>query len=240
MRINKYISETGFCSRRETDRLIAAKRITINEVICEPGDTVSPGDVVLIDGKAIPKKADSIYLLLNKPVGITCTAAPHVTGNIIEFVNYPIRIFAVGRLDKASEGLILLTNDGDIVNKMMRSENAHEKEYLVKVDRPITDDFIETMASGVEILGVMTKPCEVIRMNDYEFKIILTQGLNRQIRRMSKALGYKVTKLERIRIMNLTLTGLERGDYRELTNEELKLLLSSLHEGENELVKKQR
>ncbi|MFJ5622693.1 pseudouridine synthase [Peribacillus loiseleuriae] len=231
MRINKYISETGFCSRRETDRLIEAKRITINEIVCEPGDMVAPGDVVLIDGKTIPKKADSVYLLLNKPVGITCTAAPHVVGNIIEYVNYPIRIFAVGRLDKASEGLILLTNDGDIVNKMMRSENAHEKEYWVTVDRPITDDFIEKMANGVEILGVMTKPCEVISMNDYEFKIILTQGLNRQIRRMSKALGYKVTKLERVRIMNLTLTGLERGAYRELTNEELKLLLSSLREG---------
>ncbi|MGX2958643.1 pseudouridine synthase [Peribacillus sp. JNUCC 23] len=232
MRINKYISETGFCSRRETDRLIEAKRMTINGVVCEPGDTVAPGDVVLIDGKMIPKKAESVYLLLNKPVGITCTAAPHVAGNIIEYVNYPIRIFAVGRLDKASEGLILLTNDGDIVNKMMRSENAHEKEYLVKVDQPITNDFIAKMASGVEILGVMTRPCEVIRMNDYEFKIILTQGLNRQIRRMSKALGYKVTKLERIRIMNLTLSGLERGTFRELTNEELKRLLSSLHEGE--------
>ncbi|WP_028390277.1 pseudouridine synthase [Bacillus cihuensis] len=231
MRINKYISETGFCSRRETDRLIAAKRITINDVVCEPGDTVAPGDIVLIDGKAIPQKEDPVYLLLNKPIGITCTAAPDVAGNIIEYVNYPIRIFAVGRLDKASEGLILLTNDGGIVNKMMRSEHAHEKEYLVRVNRIITNDFIKKMASGVEILGVKTKPCEVTRMNDYEFKIILTQGLNRQIRRMSKALGYKVTKLERIRIMNLTLTGLERGDYRELTNEELKQLLASLHEG---------
>ncbi|MBA9028192.1 pseudouridine synthase [Peribacillus huizhouensis] len=231
MRINKYISETGFCSRRETDRLIAAKRITINDVVCEPGDTVAPGDIVLIDGKAIPQKEDPVYLLLNKPIGITCTAAPDVAGNIIEYVNHPIRIFAVGRLDKASEGLILLTNDGGIVNKMMRSEHAHEKEYLVRVDRIITNDFIKKMASGVEILGVKTKPCEVTRMNDYEFKIILTQGLNRQIRRMSKAFGYKVTKLERIRIMNLTLTGLERGDYRELTNEELKQLLASLHEG---------
>lgn len=230
MRINKYISETGYCSRRETDRLIEAKRITINGVICEPGVTVSPGDVVFIDGKSIPKKAEPVYIALNKPIGITCTAAKHVEGNIMDFVNYPSRIFPIGRLDKASEGLILLTNDGDIVNRIMRSENGHEKEYVVTVDKPITEKFIQDMSNGVEILRTRTKPCHVFRINDYQFRIILTQGLNRQIRRMSKALGYKVVRLERIRIMNIHVDGIEEGEWRDLTDEELYTLLSQLKE----------
>ncbi|MGW8957950.1 pseudouridine synthase [Paenibacillus sp. NPDC055715] len=229
MRINKYISETGFCSRRETNRLIVAGRITINGKVCEAGADVEPQDIVLIDGKAIPiHHSGSVYLALNKPVGIVCTAAEQVAGNIITYVNYPSRIFAIGRLDKASEGLILLTNDGGIVNKMMRSEHGHEKEYVVTVDKPVTDEFTGAMSRGVEILDVITKPCEVYWQSEYEFRIILTQGLNLQIRRMCKALGYRVLKLERIRIMNITLDKLDRGQWRHLDEGELGLLLSKL------------
>ncbi|MBE0339725.1 pseudouridine synthase [Paenibacillus sp. 23TSA30-6] len=229
MRINKYISETGFCSRRETNRLIAAGRITINGNVCEAGADVEPQDIVLIDGKAIPTNhSEPVYLALNKPVGIVCTAAEQVAGNIITYVNYPSRIFAIGRLDKASEGLILLTNDGGIVNQMMRSEHGHEKEYVVTVDKSVTDEFTWAMSRGVEILDVITKPCEVYWQSEYEFRIILTQGLNLQIRRMCKALGYRVLKLERIRIMNITLDKLERGQWRHLDEGELGLLLSKL------------
>ncbi|MDE5414836.1 pseudouridine synthase [Alkalihalobacterium chitinilyticum] len=230
MRINKFISLTGVCSRRETDRLIDAGRITINDRICEHGDTVELTDIVCIDGKQIKIKEneEKTYIVLNKPVGITCTAQPLVEGNIIQFINYPKRIFPVGRLDKASEGLILLTDDGDIVNKMMRSEHNHEKEYIVTVDQPITDEFIEGMSNGVEILGTTTKLCRVSRVNDDTFRIILTQGLNRQIRRMSKVFGYKVTRLQRIRIMNIELGTLKAGEWRELSDSELCGLLESL------------
>lgn len=230
MRINKYISETRYCSRRETDRLIGSGRITINGVTCEPGDEVVAGDTVLIDGKPIPSRDEPVYIALNKPIGITCTAAPHVKDNIIEFVNHPSRIFAIGRLDKASEGLILLTNDGDIVNKMMRSENGHEKEYVVNVDKPLTEQFIEEMSKGVVILDhVRTKPCDVFQINEQEFRIILTQGLNLQIRRMCKALGYRVLRLERIRIMNISIEGIEQGQWRDLTEEELQKLHERLN-----------
>lgn len=230
MRINKYISETGFCSRRETDRLIAAGRITINGEVCVKGAEVEAEDLVLIDGKEIPQvDRKPVYLALNKPIGIVCTAAQQVEGNIIQYVNYPSRIFAVGRLDKASEGLILLTNDGEIVNKMMRSEHNHEKEYVVTVDKPITDDFLRMMSQGVEILDVITKPCEVYRHRENVFRIILTQGLNLQIRRMCKALGYRVLKLERIRIMNITLDQMERGQWRHLEKHELSTLLARLN-----------
>ncbi|MEC0127540.1 pseudouridine synthase [Paenibacillus pabuli] len=230
MRINKYISETGFCSRRETNRLIAAGRITINGQVCEKGADVEPEDIVLIDGEEIPfNDSEPVYLALNKPMGIVCTAAEQVKGNIIQYVNYPSRIFAIGRLDKASEGLILLTNDGDIVNKMMRSEHNHEKEYVVTVDKPVTDEFLQAMSQGVEILNVVTKPCEVYKQSEEVFRIILTQGLNLQIRRMCKALGYRVLKLERIRIMNITLDQLERGEWRHLEKQELENLLSMLN-----------
>jgi 23S rRNA pseudouridine2604 synthase len=229
LRINKYISETGYCSRRETNRLIAAGRITVNGVTCEPADNVVAGDTVLIDGEPIPSREQYVYIVLNKPIGIICTAAPNVPSNIIDFVNYPSRIFAIGRLDKDSEGLILLTNDGDIVNKIMRSEHGHEKEYVVTVDRPITEEFVREMSSGVDILGVRTKPCETYMLNDYEFRIILTQGLNLQIRRMCKALGYRVIRLERIRIMNISIEGLDRGKWRDLTNVELQVLRSQLN-----------
>ncbi|KGP82478.1 MULTISPECIES: pseudouridine synthase [unclassified Paenibacillus] len=229
MRINKYISETGYCSRRETNRLIAAGRITINGEVCEKGADVESEDIVLIDGKEIPHDdSEPVYLVLNKPMGIVCTAAKQVEGNIIEYVNYPSRIFAIGRLDKASEGLILLTNDGGIVNKMMRSEHNHEKEYVVTVDKPVTEQFVRALSQGVEILDVVTKPCEVYKQSENVFRIILTQGLNLQIRRMCKALGYRVLKLERIRIMNVTLDGMERGQWRHLEEQELEHLLSML------------
>ena len=186
-----------------------------------------------MDGESIPERnPESVYIILNKPVGITCTAAEHVEGNIIQYINYPSRIFAVGRLDKASEGLILLTNNGNIVNKMMRSEHHHEKEYLVMVDKPVTDEFISSMSQGVEILNVVTKPCEVYRQSENVFRIILTQGLNLQIRRMCKALGYRVLKLERIRIMNVILDErLKRGEWRHLDHQELGLLMSQLDDG---------
>ncbi|OKP95917.1 pseudouridine synthase [Paenibacillus sp. P46E] len=222
MRINKYISETGIYPRRETDRLIAAGRITINGLPCEKGAEVEPGDIVAVDGEPIAAvDREPVYLALNKPLGITCTSSREVEGNIIDFVGYPSRIFAIGRLDKQSEGLILLTNDGAIVNQMMRSEYGHEKEYLVSVDQPVTDEFLQRMAAGVEILGTVTKPCETSRISVTVFRIVLTQGLNLQIRRMCKELGYRVLRLERIRIMNITLSGLGRGQWRHLEQDEL-------------------
>lgn len=228
MRINKYIAETGFCSRRETDKLIEDQRVTINGVICKLGSQVEPGDTVLIDGKSIKAKPPSVYILLNKPVGITCTSEKHIEGNIVDFVGHPERIFPIGRLDKDSQGLILLTNDGDIVNRILRSENGHSKEYIVTVDQPITQAFIKGMSNGVEILGEVTKRCEVTKISERVFRIILTQGLNRQIRRMCKAFGYRVKKLERIRIMNIKLAGLSIGQWRELTEKEQNELFTLL------------
>ncbi|OKP82676.1 23S rRNA pseudouridine synthase F [Paenibacillus helianthi] len=222
MRINKYISETGIYPRRETDRLLAAGRITINGLPCEKGAEVEPGDIVAVDGELLAAvDREPVYLALNKPIGITCTSSREVKGNIIDFVGYPSRIFAIGRLDKQSEGLILLTNDGAIVNQMMRSEYGHEKEYAVTVDKLVTDEFLQRMAAGVEILGTRTKPCETSRISETEFRIVLTQGLNLQIRRMCKELGYRVLRLERIRIMNISLSGLERGQWRHLEQDEL-------------------
>lgn len=210
--------------------MITAGRISVNGEVCEPGATVEPGDVVAIDGQTVtPSKEKPVYLALNKPVGITCTAARQVEGNIIDFVGYPSRIFAVGRLDKHSEGLILMTNDGEIVNTMMRSENGHEKEYRVSVDKPVSETFLQDMSSGVAILGTVTKPCVTYAVSEYEFGIILTQGLNLQIRRMCKELGYRVLRLERIRIMNISLNGLERGHWRYLGEEELEELFSRLN-----------
>lgn len=221
MRINKYISETGFCSRREADKLIEAKRVTINGKLAELGSTVEPGDAVRIDGKPVGPKKKPVYIALNKPVGITCTTELHVKGNIIDFVGHPERIFPIGRLDKDSQGLILLTNDGDIVNKILRAENNHEKEYIVTVDKPITPQFVQGMSSGVRILGTVTKPCKVTKIGDRVFTIILTQGLNRQIRRMCQAFGYQVRQLKRVRIMNIQLGSLKVGQWRDLTREEL-------------------
>ncbi|MED4583302.1 23S rRNA pseudouridine(2604) synthase RluF [Brevibacillus choshinensis] len=224
MRINKYISETGFCSRRESDKLIEAKRVTINGKLAELGSTVEPGDDVRIDGQPVGTKKKAVYIVLNKPVGITCTTELHVKGNIVDFVNHPERIFPIGRLDKDSQGLILLTNDGDIVNKILRAENNHEKEYIVTVDKPITPQFVQGMSSGVRILGTVTKPCKVTKISDRVFKIILTQGLNRQIRRMCQAFGYQVRQLKRVRIMNIQLDNLKVGQWRDLTHQELEEL----------------
>lgn len=220
-RINKFISETGFCSRREADRLIEEKRVQVNGVNAELGTKVSKNDIVSIDGIAMKVAEEFIYMAFNKPVGVTCTTDLKDKFNIIEFINYPTRIFPIGRLDKPSEGLIFLTNDGDIVNKILRAGNNHEKEYLVTVDRPLTDDFISKMSNGVGILGTITKKCFVKMESKYQFRIILTQGLNRQIRRMCEAFGYKVQTLNRIRIMNITLEGIPQGEFRLLSEQEI-------------------
>lgn len=227
MRINKFISETGVCSRREADKWIAANRVTINGVPAELGSTVEEGDEIRVDGKPLGEKKKGVYIALNKPVGITCTTEKHVKGNIIDFVNHPERIFPIGRLDKDSQGLILLTNDGDIVNQILRAENNHEKEYVVRVNKPVTDEFVKGMAGGVRILGTKTKPCKVTRINDHVFRIILTQGLNRQIRRMCEVFGYQVVQLKRVRIMNIHLDKpkLRLGEWRDLAREELRELL---------------
>ena len=221
MRINKFISETGICSRREADSWIEAGRITINGETATLGSKVNDGDEVHIDGKSIGAKKQHVYIALNKPIGITCTSEPHIKDNVVEFVGHSERIFPIGRLDKDSEGLILLTNNGDIVNEILRVENAHEKEYVVTVDRPVTDVFLKGMSSGVRIMGELTQPCIVARVHDNTFRIILTQGLNRQIRRMCAAFDYKVRKLQRVRIMHIHLGELKRGQWRALTQQEL-------------------
>ncbi len=226
MRLNKYISETGVCSRREADKWIEAGRVTLNGAPAQLGHKVADRDEVRIDGQLIGAKKTQVYIALNKPVGITCTTEPHIKDNIVEFVGYRERIFPVGRLDKDSEGLILLTNDGDIVNEILRSENEHEKEYLVSVNRPITDLALGLMASGVKIMGEMTKPCRVARVDRETFRIILTQGLNRQIRRMCSALGYRVQRLKRVRIINIELGGLRTGEWRHLSDAEIAGLLA--------------
>ena len=229
-RINKYLSEVGYCSRRGADKLIEEGKVTINGRVPEIGTKVNEGDQVEVEGQRIENlsKQKKIYLIFNKPIGIVCTTDRRVEpDNIIDFINYPKRIFPVGRLDKLSEGLILLTNDGDIVNKILRARNNHEKEYIVSVNRPINRDFIQSMSNGVEILETITKKCLVKQLGPKKFKIILTQGLNRQIRRMCESLGYRVKSLKRIRIMNLKLD-LPEGKYRELTKEELFELNKSL------------
>ncbi|MDO5971590.1 23S rRNA pseudouridine(2604) synthase RluF [Flavivirga aquimarina] len=222
-RINKFLSEVGYCSRREADKLIEAGRVTINGVIPEMGTKIAPGDTVHVDGKEIKNnKEDFVYLAFNKPVGIVCTTDTSVEkDNIIDFINYPKRIFPIGRLDKPSEGLILLTDDGDIVNKILRASNNHEKEYIVKVDKPISQTFIERMSGGIPLaeLNRVTKKCVVEKLSTYQFKIILTQGLNRQIRRMCEYLNYNVETLKRVRIMNIKMD-MPIGEYRALTKEE--------------------
>jgi len=221
-RINKYLSEVGFCSRRAADKLIDAGRVTINGKIPEMGTKISKEDEVRVDGKLISKtKKKNVYLAFNKPVGIVCTTDTRVEkNNIIDYINYPSRIFPIGRLDKPSEGLIFLTDDGDIVNKILRARNNHEKEYIVTVNRAITNDFIKKMRNGIPILDTVTKKCFVEQLNTTTFKIILTQGLNRQIRRMCEYLDYRVTKLKRIRIMNIALD-IPIGKWRYLTDNEL-------------------
>ena len=222
-RINKYLSEVGFCSRRAADILIEEGKVTINGEITEIGSKVKEGDQVEVEGQKIinPTKQKNIYLAFNKPTGIVCTTDRRVEpNNIIDFIKYPKRIFPIGRLDKPSEGLIFLTNDGDIVNKILRSKNNHEKEYIVSVNRPINKDFIQSMSNGVEILDTITKNCFVKQLGQKKFKIILTQGLNRQIRRMCESLGYRVRSLKRVRIMNIKLD-VPTGKFREITKEEI-------------------
>ena len=222
--LNKYISETGFCSRREADKYIEQGRVTINDNIAIKGNRVEQGDVVEIDGEPIKKKDKIVYMAFNKPVGITCTTDLKDKDNIISFINYKSRIFPVGRLDKPSEGLIFLTNDGDIVNKILRAGNNHEKEYVVTVDKPISGDFISKMCNGVRVLDTITKKCVVKQEGKNQFRIILVQGLNRQIRRMCQVLGYNVTTLKRVRIMNITLANLSAGKWRYFTEEEIKTI----------------
>lgn len=220
-RLNKAISETGYCSRRAADKLIEAGKVKVNGNIPELGTKVTANDVITVNGTVVTKEVENIYLAFNKPVGITCTTELQIEGNIIDYINYPERIFPIGRLDKPSEGLIFMTNDGDIVNKILRSKNSHQKEYIVTVSRRITDDFIYEMSNGVPILDTITEKCTVKRINDTTFNIILTQGLNRQIRRMCDYLGYQVNTLKRVRIMNISLDGIKKGEYRSFTKEEL-------------------
>ena len=231
MRLNKHIAETGHCSRREADRLVAEKRVTVNGKAAGIGTQVEDGDEVLVDGQALlarkvnAKGRRHVYIALNKPVGITCTTEREVGGNIVDFVDHQQRIFPIGRLDKDSEGLILLTSNGDIVNEILRAENRHEKEYLVAVNKPVTPEFLAGMARGVRIHNQTTKPCRTARIAKFGFRIVLTQGLNRQIRLMAAAFGYRVTQLRRVRIVNVKLGALKLGQWRNLTEPELRGLL---------------
>ena len=220
-RLNKYISDTGVCSRREADKLIEQGRVKINGNLATLGTKVSPGDKVEVDGKPVRSKEPPLYIAFNKPVGITCTTDLKDRDNIIDYINHPKRIFPIGRLDKPSEGLIFLTNDGDIVNKILRAGNNHEKEYIVTVDKPITPEFVKKMSNGVPILDTVTRKCFVKQEGSNRFIIILTQGLNRQIRRMCECLGYNVIKLKRVRIMNISLGNLRAGEWRYLTAAEI-------------------
>jgi 23S rRNA pseudouridine2604 synthase len=222
--LNKFISSTGICSRREADRMIEAGRVQLNGTTAQKGNRVNPGDEVLLDGAPLKAKPQAVYIALHKPPGITCTTDRKDKDNIIDFLNYPERIFHIGRLDKASTGLIFLTNDGDIVNEILREQNEHEKEYIVTVNKPINASFVRRMSQGIPILGTVTKKCQVEKIGRQAFRIVLTQGLNRQIRRMCEYLGYDVVTLKRVRIMNVHLGGLKPGQWRYLTEGELQEL----------------
>jgi len=224
VRLNKYISEAGICSRREADRLIEAGRVTVDGQKAVTGMKVTEGQMVLVDGKPARKEKERIFLAVHKPKGIVCTAEPREKNNLIRFLNYPKKITYLGRLDKDSTGLIIMTNDGNINNRMMRARNEHEKEYLVEVDKKVTDDFLRGMGMGVPVLDTITRPCIVEKTGEYTFRIILTQGLNRQIRRMCDYFGYEVTKLHRVRVMNIELGDLKPGQYRHLTAQEVEEL----------------
>lgn len=228
IRLNKYIASSGVCSRREADHLIESGKVTVNGITADLGTRVKDGDTVAVDGKAVVPEDNMIYIAFNKPLGITCTTDTRDPSNIIDYIDFGERIFPVGRLDKNSSGLILLTNNGDIVNRLLRSENGHEKEYLVTLNRPYDSTFIKTMSSGVPVLGRMTLKTEVFPVNQKTFRIILRQGMNRQIRRMCEYLGYRVTKLKRIRFINIRLGDLEPGKWRYLTADEKKELLKGL------------
>ena len=226
--LNKYISSTGVCSRREADKLIEMKRVKINGAIAKKGNRVLPSDKVTLDGQVIGFKPKPVFMLFNKPPGVTCTTDLKDKDNIIDFIGYPERIFPIGRLDKASTGLIFLTNEGDLVNRILRKENKHEKEYIVRVNKPIHKNFVDRMSKGIPILDTKTLPCEVFKLNKTTFRIILTQGLNRQIRRMVEYLDYKVVSLKRIRIMHIELGNLKEGKWKTMSKKELKELKSRL------------
>ena len=228
IRLNKYIASSGLCSRREADTLIESGKVTINGEVALQGSKVMDGDIVLVNGRKVTPDDDMVYIAFNKPLGVTCTTDRRDPSNIIDYIGFDERIFPVGRLDKNSSGLILLTNDGSIVNKLLRAENGHEKEYLVTVNRPYDKNFLRSMESGVPVLGQLTLPCKLKPAGDRTFKIILHQGLNRQIRRMCEYLGYKVTRLKRIRFMNISLGDLETGKWRYLTASEKKELLKEI------------
>lgn len=231
-RINKFISDSGHCSRREADRLIVEGHVKINGRVATLGDKVELGDTVTLDGRMLSGNGEKVYLALYKPRGIVCTADPRERNNVVDYLNYPVRVYNVGRLDKDSEGLLIMTSDGDIVNRLLRASGGHEKEYEVTVDGAVTDDFIKKMSSGVPILDTVTLPCRVTRTGRHNFNIILTQGLNRQIRRMCEYLGYRVTALKRIRVMNIELGNMQPGQWRHLTDNELNKLLTALETGE--------
>lgn len=225
LRLNKFIAESGLCSRREADALIADGRVTVNGAVATLGTQVSDGDDVRVNGRPVDEKKKHVYIALNKPVGVTCTTDQRDPANIIDFIGHAERIFPVGRLDKDSDGLILLTNNGDIVNDILRAANHHEKEYLVTVDKPVTPEFVAGMAGGVPILETVTRRCRVQKVDRHTFRIILTQGLNRQIRRMCEHFGYEVQRLQRVRIMSIRLGGLKPGHWRNLRDDELEQLL---------------
>ena len=227
-RLNKYIADSGYCSRREADRLIEEGRVKVDGRIGVLGDRIAPGMSVTVDGRSLTGESEKVYLLLNKPKGIVCTADPREPMNVVDYIGYPERVFPVGRLDKDSEGLLMLTSDGEIVNRMLRAAGGHEKEYEVTIDRPVTPEFVKRMMAGVPILDTVTLPCKVRKTGERSFNIILVQGLNRQIRRMCEALGANVTHLRRIRIMNLRLGSLKPGEWREVTPEEMKALTTQL------------
>ena len=228
-RLNKFIADSGYCSRREADRLIAEGRVRVDGRVGALGDQVQPGMRVEVDGKPLSGRGKRVYLMLNKPVGIVCTADPREKYNVVSYLNYPIRVFPVGRLDRESEGLLLLTSDGEIVNRLLRAEGGHEREYEVEVDRPVTREFVEKMQSGVPILDTVTLPCRVRRTGERSFNIVLVQGLNRQIRRMCRALGYDAQGIKRVRVANITIGKLKPGNYRLVTGEELEELYGMLH-----------
>lgn len=221
IRLNKFLSDSGFCSRREADRLIEGRKVTVNSETAVMGQKVTLKDIVKVNGQIISREEEQIVIAFNKPVGVECTTDTGNPDNIVDYIGYPKRIYPIGRLDKNSQGLILLTNDGALVNHILKASNYHEKEYVVTVDKPIDNEFVQKMSSGVEILNQVTRPCKVTKVNKHTFHIVLTQGLNRQIRRMCEVLGYKVQKLKRIRIMNIYLGNLPRGAYRDVTDEEL-------------------
>lgn len=235
-RINKYLSEAGVCSRRAADKLIEEGRVTVDGKVAVMGTKVQEGQKVCVNGKEVSKSSDSVVLMLNKPVGIVCTAEKREKNNVIDYIRYDKRVYPVGRLDKDSEGLLLLTNDGELMNRILKASEHHEKEYVVTVDKEITDSFVEKMSSGVPVLDRITAPCTVEKIGKYTFRIILTQGLNRQIRRMCEYLGYEVRKLKRVRIMNIRLDGLAYGQYRSLSAEEEMELrrLAGMEKKENE------